>query len=132
MLANRNARSLCGSRHRGVQSRRLNATTFIHGESTRKRFAVGELLDGISVEESHGEAERLAQIGFRAKAREASCRVRQLHMAAAAPLRINPRSRHERGAPLTRKRLDATHRSAREVKPLTRALHPESLDDGVR
>jgi hypothetical protein len=74
-----------------MQSRRLNATTFIHGESAGKRLAVGELLDGASVEESHGEAERLTQFGFRAEAREAARRVRQLRMASAAPLRIDPR-----------------------------------------
>jgi hypothetical protein len=86
LLANINARRLCGSRHRGVQSRRLNATTFIHGESAGKRLAAGELLHGASVEESHGEAERLAQIRFRAEAREAARRVRQLHMSSSAPL----------------------------------------------
>jgi hypothetical protein len=111
LLANLNARRLCGSGHRGVQSRRLNATTFVHGESACKRLAVGELLDGTSVEESHGEAERLTQIRLRAEAREAARRVRQLHMSSSAPLRINPRSSHEGGVSLARKRRHTAHRS---------------------
>jgi hypothetical protein len=115
-----------------MQSRRLNATTFIHGESAGKRLAVGELLDGASVEESHGEAERLTQFGFRAEAREAARRVRQLRMASAAPLRIDPRSCHEGGVSLARKRLYTAHRGTREVKPLACATRSESLDDGAR
>jgi hypothetical protein len=111
LLANINARRLCGSRHRGVQSRRLNATTFIHGESAGKRLAAGELLDGASVEESHGEAERLTQIRFRVEAREAARRVRQLHMSGSAPLGIDPRSRHEGGVSFARKRRHTAHRS---------------------
>jgi hypothetical protein len=111
LLANLNARRLSGSRHRGVQSRRLNATTLVHGESPCKRLAAGELLDGASVEESHGEAERLAQIRFRAEAWEAARRVRQLHMSSSAPLRIDPRSRHEGGVSLARKRRHTAHRS---------------------
>jgi hypothetical protein len=132
LLTNLNARPLCSSRHRGVQSRRLNATTFIHGKSTCKRLAVGELLDGTSVEESHGEAERLTQLRFRAEAREAARRVRQLHMSGSAPLGIVPRSRHEGGVSLTRKRRHTAHRSTREVKPLARTFRTESLDEGAR
>jgi hypothetical protein len=132
LLANLNARRLCGSRHRGMQSRRLNATTFIHGESAGKRLAVGELLDGASVEESHGEAERLTQIRFRAETREAARGVRQFHMSGSAPLGIDPRSCHEGGVSLARKRLYTAHRGTREVKPLACATRSESLDDGAR
>ena len=112
LLANLNAGRLCGSRHRGVQSRRLNAATFIHGESASKRLAVGELLDGASVQEPHGEAERLTQIRFRAEASKAAHRVRQLHMSSSAPLGIDPRSRHEGAVSLARKRLDTAHSGA--------------------
>jgi hypothetical protein len=115
-----------------MQSRRLNATTFIHGESAGKRLAVGELLNDTSVEESHGEAERLTQIRFRAETREAARRVRQLHMSSSAPLRIDPRSRHEGGVSLARKRRHTAHRGTREVKPLARTFRTESLDDGAR
>jgi hypothetical protein len=115
LLANLNARRLCGSSHRGVQSRRLNATTLVHGESACKRLAVGELMDGTSVEESHGEAERLTQIRFRAETREATQRVRQLHMSGSAPLGIDPCRRQEGGVSMARKRRHAVHRSAREV-----------------
>jgi hypothetical protein len=74
-----------------MQPCRLDAATLVHGESASERAAVGELLHGATVQEAHREAERCAQFRFRVKPWQATRRVRQLQMASAAPLRIDPR-----------------------------------------
>jgi hypothetical protein len=112
LLANLNASRSRRYSHRRLEPCRLDTASFINGESTSERAAVGERLNRRLIKEARGEAKRCAQLRFAVQVCCAARRTGKLKVPRVAPVRVNACAADQALWARCGELLDATHSGA--------------------